>query len=307
MTRMVAAAALVAASIFTAPLLASPAYAATAQPPTDWSFYVEVGDNSTGASKMDTLGCNQAHFDTSVASSSLVILDFGALNIAGSGDQLTINGIENTPTAIETLAEWFINGYKGCSPTQSVTLAVGTNNSITLGAPKGTAFADTVMSIARFASSNANGHVGVWGANDIETFYDPTTGSYATPAQTYGSYQGYSGQGGPLYVDYGSADGCPLNLSGPCSYGWTQGTYYNLSWGYSLALAAPEIYVYPQAQQWHYISQFGSGTSSGPMSPEGPLDEYDLNSSTYTSGQAWNELSTYFPSMPYSLEMHAAL
>jgi hypothetical protein len=104
---------LIVLGVATALVIAQPhpiaAWAET-QPPTSYSFYVEVQNNSAGANEMDTLGCNQAHADNSNATNSMVNLDFGALNVTGSGDQEEINNNELTPTGVETLAEWFING-----------------------------------------------------------------------------------------------------------------------------------------------------------------------------------------------------
>jgi hypothetical protein len=187
-----------------------------------------------------------------------------------------------------------------------VLLAVGTNNSVSLGVAKGQAFAQTVLSVSKFATSNAGGHVDVYGANDIETF--ATANGYQVPSNTYSWYTGYSDESPPPYENYGSADGCPLVVGGTCSDTWNEGDYYNLSWGYTLAEVTPEIYYPPSngnnAAQWEYISKTGAGT--GAIVPLGPMDEHDLAAGTNTSAQAWSQLNQYFPSMTYSLEEHDA-
>jgi hypothetical protein len=276
-------------------LISGTAYA-TAQPPSNWSFY-EYGSS---ASNLYNLGCNQAKFDNYEHTFSFVILDFGAL-YDNSGDQVNFSNQVLSASLVAQLAENFAWGYTQCSPNYYVTMAIGTNNSRALNYTQGQAFAHTVNVVASWKNTYAP-HVNVWGANDIESW-----SGGITPMQSYNWYSGYSASGGPSYADYGSADGCPLNLSGSCLYGWGQGDYYNFSWREPLAFPAPEIYVYPtnpvQAEQWHYISEYGSGFD-GVIEPLGPLDENDLNGSTDTPTQAWNQMSAYFPSMSYSMEMH---
>ena len=88
-------------------IFATPVAAAEAQPPTDWSYYIQ--DNNYQTAK--TLGCNQGKFDASKGHSSMVVLDFGVQTSDGSG---TITPIDNKfePTAtIEQMTLWFAAEY----------------------------------------------------------------------------------------------------------------------------------------------------------------------------------------------------
>ena len=270
------------------------AAAASAQPPVNWSFYVKT----TNTAVMQTLGCNQATYDNTVSADSEVILDFGAI-IDNSGTQRLVNGTSVSQNTVINLANYFAYGYATCTSVHTLKMDVGTNNSNTLNYAKGQAFANTAKQISLFVGYFSN-NVQVRGANDIETFYNPGSGYHANSVDSYNWYNGYAANGGPPYVNYGSADGCPQSTSYTCSYGWNQGDYYNLSYGLGLALFAPEIYVNPQAQQWYWVEQF----AGQPMYPEGPLDENDLAGGTYTPAQAWSALSAFFGVMRYSLEIH---
>jgi hypothetical protein len=257
-----------------------------------WSFYVTVPYGSSGASAMDTLGCNEAGYDNAEHLPSVVILDFGALSVSGTGDQLEINNVNTlTPPEVETLAEWFLNGYDGCSPTEYVDLAIGANNSIELGVAKGQDFGLTVKSVQTWANTYSGGHAEILGANDIEAW-----NANAAPVYANSWYTGYSEEGAPVYLDYGSANGCPSpeNPTNSCTGGWTQASYYNVAWGFALATSTPEIYYPPnngdQAGQWDYISNVGGG-----MDPLGPLTENA--SGTNSASAAWSQMAGFFPNM----------
>ena len=188
---------------------------------------------------MYNLGCNQVHYDYMVGHSSFVILDFGGMH-DNLGDQVNFSGNILTSYRVYQLATAFADGYTQCGPRGGywLSLAVGTNNSIPLTAAEGGAFASTVKDVSAWVHRYA-WHVATWGANDIETWGGRLN---VNSAQTYNWYSGYAAQGPPDYVDFGSADGCPSTGFGPaCSYGWNQGDYYNLSWGYQLAYSIPEI------------------------------------------------------------------
>lgn len=287
------------AGIVSTVIEAHPAFA-SAQPFTAWSFYVEVANNSHGDGAMQTLGCNQAHSQNSSHYNSEVILDFGAM-VNSSGEQETVNGYILSQTDVEALTEWFGNGYRGCSPSYQNIVDIGTNNSRTLTQAEGTAFAHTVNAVSSWMATYSP-HQAVYGANDIETF---CPNDCQTPTATYNWYAGYQGAAVVQYVDYGSADGCTLDYTPTCSDGWAKGDYYNLCWREALAECAPEIYYNVNAEQWHYISGYGQGFG-GAILPQGPLDEYDLNTGTNTAAQAWSDLNAYFPTMYYSLEVHIA-
>lgn len=275
---------------------ASTPASATVKPPTYWSFYVEDPLTSAGVSHMFTLGCNQARSQNAFHTNSLTVLDFGGM-INGAGVQETINGILLSQGAVETLAEWFGNGYKACAPSFLNILAIGTNNSITLTEAEGAAFGRTVTNVHNWMAAFSP-HETAMGANDIESW----SGSEA-PASSYNWYAGYASTTPYDYADYGSADGCPLNYSGHCAFGWGQGDYYNLSWREPLATPLPEVYVGGQAAQWFYISGYGA-PFHGQIKPWGPLDEFDLDTRTNTPNLAWSALNRFFPAISYSMEIH---
>jgi hypothetical protein len=87
---------------------------------------------------------------------------------------------------------------------------------------------------------------------------------------------------------------------------------YNVSWESPSALSLPEIYNPAQSQQWAMISKYGKNNvpQLGQIYFEGPLDEHDLDSSTYTNSQAWNQFTTdltnagVLSSMTYSAKIH---
>ena len=274
-------------SLLTLPLALTPGPArASAKPPTSWSFYVD-GNNP---SLLDSLGCNQANHDRTYSAHSMVILDFGGLNPDGTQHKL-FNGVWYPQSTIVNLAESFINGYTRCNPGNgSLILVVGTNNSLYFNATNGTAFANTVKSVSNYATAVTT-KVMVWGGADIETWsrFD----IYSN--QVYDWYSGYSSTGGPLYVDYGSADGCD-QTNWVCyaanNSNFNKGDYYNFAWGWTLAEGTPEVYYEVNASQWYWIEQ-----ATRPMYLEGPLN----TTQGLTSDQAWQDLNAYFPSISYSL------
>jgi hypothetical protein len=285
--------------------LLAPSAPASANPQAvdDWSFY-EYGNSWNN---MYTLGCNQVQYDNYVDRNSFVILDFGGI-YDDSGDQENFGGQVLSAYRVYQLATAFAYGYTQCRGANAVydALAVGTNNSIGLDNAKGSSFATTVKDVGSWVSSYGY-HIGVWGANDIESW----SGS-AAPSQTYNWYYGWAGAGGPSFVNYGSADGCPTGGFGPwCSYGWQQGDYYNLSWGFTDAYSVPEIYTTnaSQAEEWYWIGEYGSGVH-GMINPWGPLDDYALDPSSNTPTQAWNQLTWFFCPAGgcileyYAFEMH---
>ncbi len=284
------------------------AFAIPAKPPTDWSFYMFT-PNSTQAY---TLGCNQGKYDAGFnpVVNSEVVLDFGGPSGTGDG---TLNY-----SGIESAGEQFARGYYVCTggdTTSVLRLGLGTNNSADVTYNDGVTWANTVKVVANWVSTYLTGQVVVIGANDIE----PGWSSFAA-AKSW--VQGFIAGGGSLYLDFGSADGCPSNKTGnaPCGSGWTQDNVYYVSWGAAPALPAPEIYYNPAVQpgyadmanQWAMISLYGAQAYNYPLVFQGPWDEYDMDNSTLTSQQAWNYLWTDLSknslptSMPYSFEIHLA-
>lgn len=301
------AAATVLALGFLACLPVSPAQAAPAKPPTDWSFYIL----STSTSTAYNLGCNQGHFDANHGNiDSEVFLDFGGQNSAASGTKL-INGTNISNGTVEAIAEQFVYGYWVCTGadlTSYVHFGIGTNNSFySVNSTGGQVWGRVVNAVGSWVSAHA-GQAFVWGANDIEPSWSSASGAINWA-------KGFDSTTGALYLNYGSADGCPQYSSsnGGCNNGWNQYDVWYVSWGSPPAITAPEIYTTSgsQARQWAMISLYGAQHQSGRVFYQGPLDEYDLNTGTNTASAAWTQLwnalnanSATAQTPPFSLEVH---
>lgn len=252
------------------------AFAVQAKPPTDASFYMFQPDSNEAYN----LGCDQGIFDKNNGNSnSLVIIDVG-----GQSSSTDYN-------AIEAEAEQFAQAYIVCTSTDStstLSLNIGTNNSVDVSYADGVTWANTVNAVADWVvAAGYNTQVSIGGANDIE----PGFGS-ASAARTWAD--GYSSvtanSFGSAYLNYGSADGCPPY--GSCANGWTQNDVWYVSWGANAAVPMPEIYYTSQAQEWANLSLYSAQNLGGPMFILGPMDEYDLDTTTLTSDGSWNALWT---------------
>ena len=290
------------------------AFAAAAKPQTDWSFYIY----STSTTTAYNLGCSQGKFDASFSPvvNSEVILSFGEqYNSDGSGGVVLLNNTVISNAQVEGLAEAFAHGYWYCTGSDSTSvlnLAIGTSNYGNATPASGKTWANDVAAVQ--ASNRSNGYasqVGMLGAYDMESW---CPNHCVTPSGAMAWESGFgSVSGGYKYLDYGSADGCPQTTAsnGGCSGGWKQSDYWYLSWGATPALPVPEIYVTAQAQQWAMISLYGAQSQGARLYMQGPLDEYDLDTTTLTASQAWSYLWTNLnnnaattDTPPYSLEIH---
>jgi hypothetical protein len=241
---------------------------AAANPPNDWSFYVAPGDSYSGA---ETLGCNQAHYDTSVQNESLVTLDFGAQTSNGAGTYLPSTVTYWSNGTDELYAEWFAYGYQDCSNGDYyLELNVGTNNdgSVTNGNIGGI-WGSLVQTVATNASDWGYSNVSINGAIDAEAGYS----SFADVDDWMwgdSSGTGYANHTGALIADFGTADGCPSYYTSSnldCS-GWYESDIYYLSWGWPASEAQPEIYYAGngyanQPIQWADISDVGAHCCGG--------------------------------------------
>lgn len=285
------------------------AFAMQAQPATDWSFYM----NTTSTSTSYTWGCNMGKADASHSppTNSEVVLDFGGQLSNGSGS-LMINGVSITNAQIEAVAEEFAHGYWDCTGTGDATsvlkLGIGTNNSYyDVSYAGGQTWVNVVAAVQAYNHSKGYAsQVTMMGANDLEPGFGSASGSIAW-AQGFASVSGY------LYLNYGSADGCPQYSTGngACNNGWNQYDVWYVSWGSPPAIVSPEIYYTANARQWAMISLYGAQSQGGKVLMQGPWDEYDLDTSTLTPAQAWSNLwtdlnnnSATAQNMPFSLEIH---
>lgn len=274
-----------------------PALAVAPQPTTAWSFYVLTTNTST----LYNLGCNQGTADWHNGNlNSEIILDFGGQASGNNGTNLLFSYAFVSYATIESLAENYADGWWICSGadyTSVLDLTIGTNNSnYHIDSAGGAAWAGVVNTVRTWASNNGfTSQLNVGGANDMEPGFDtyPPTKSWV---------DGYTSAGGPYYVNYGSADGCPqtTHTNGGCNNGWNQDGEWYVSYGALPAYSTPEIYYQSQANQWGQIKLWKY------MAFHGPLDEHDLNTSTFTPAQAWTALwnAEGGTQMLYSLEVH---
>lgn len=287
------------------------AFAIQAKPLTDWSYYMTTSDTSTAYN----WGCDQGTADasTSPVSNSEVVLDFGGQFSDGSG-ALMINGVGITNAQLEAATEAFAHGYWDCigtnNSTSTMRLGIGTNNSYyDVSYAGGQSWVNDVAAIESYVKTQGwSSQVVILGANDLEPGFGdaPSATSWA---------QGFASVSGYMYINYGSADGCPQYSTGngTCNNGWDQYDVWYLSWGSPPALPAPEIYYYTQSRQWAMISLYGAqlGGANNIVLMQGPWDEYDLDTTTLNQNQAWDALwtdlnnnSATAQNMPYAFEIH---
>jgi hypothetical protein len=272
---------------------------ALTRPATDASYYILTTNTGT----LFNLGHSQGVYDATHGNiDSDVVLDFGGQNSTNTGTKLPKTTTIVSYATDESLAESFAAGYyngTGSDLTSVVTMAIGTNNSYyQVSSTGGSTWASVVNAVHSWvASSGYASQVDVIGANDME---EPDYDTFSpTQAWVNGYWTSY------IYFNYGSADGCPqfTHTNSPaCDNGWTQDNVWWVSYGAVPAYATPEIYNQGQANEWGQIKQWKS------MSFEGPLDEYPLDTSTFTAAQAWNALAAAEGSAPMSasLEIHNA-
>ncbi len=300
------------------PLLSSTAFANPVPPPSDTSYYIYTsttvldaytwGCNQAQADAYTwgcnqaqadayTWGCNQAQADASTGHNSLVVFDDGAQTGDGAytvqqGEPVTDSSYWLTVGWDEQLAEQFALGYQNCGSHQEYTdLAMGTNNSAgTTNSSTGVAWGQTVQAAINNIVSANYVNATIYGAGDWESW-----GHFSDVSNWEG---GYVSATSANIVDFGSADGCtasynPETTDQVCSYypypnntvpDWTQNDYVLVSWGWTPALALPQIYfngssgcpypTYPiQDIQWGMISLRGVNLNNGtgPIYFSGPL------------------------------------
>jgi hypothetical protein len=277
-----------------------------AKPVTDWSYYM----HTTSTSRAYTLGCNQGHTDAANHRNSLAILDFGGQVSNGSGTEMIGAGFISNGQ-IEAASEAFAHGYWSCTGSDTTTLlslGIGTNNSLADRTYSGGQTWSHIVSAVR-SYNNSHGYssqVAMYGANDIEPSWSPA--SYAISWA-----KGFNSVGGNFYFNYGSADGCPQTSSnnGSCNNGWNQYDVWYVSWGNPAALPTPQIYYSSQARQWAMLSLYSAQHHGARMNIDGPMDEYDLDHSTFTPTGAWDALwtdlhahSSTAQGLLYSIEIH---
>ena len=283
--------------VFGTSVLVSPGHAlASTKPPTDLSYYVSSADTDSTA---QTLGCNQAQFDNTNHANSYVTLDFGAQRYDGAGTYLPSTTYFWSNSQDVSYALYFAYGYESCTPSYTVNLNIGTNNSGSgIDGALGADWGSLVQEVANDAAADGYSNVYVEGATDAEPGYSTFAvfTDWELGDSTGGGYQSTTSL---LISDFGSADGCPGTLGDYgdhyCDNTWYQSSVYDAAWGYSPNAGNPEIYyngcngLANQPVQWANISDFGIHYGkSGQILFEGPLDQDNC----LTSAEAWSDFQT---------------
>jgi hypothetical protein len=251
-----------------------------------------------------------------------VVLDFGGQNQANTQTYDNATGTTFSYGQVESLAENFAHGYwdgTGSDTSSVLRLGIGTCNCVWVGNNLGVTWGQILGAVdyyirhipcGKYTCSWAS-QVQIWGGDDFETWGGAAASDALSWESGYEQTHGTNGVPYP-YVDYGSLDGCPPY--GGCSgNGWSQSVYWHLSWGAPPAYPLPEIYYGTQTNEWVSLSQWGYNNHGGEvMVFTGPLDEYDLNTSTFSSGAAWSSLVSGLTNcgaqcnnnMSYQDEMH---
>jgi hypothetical protein len=222
----------------------------------------------------------------SSAAEGIVILDFGRPAVDGS--TYGTFGYDNafiSFASIMAAVESYIKGYYRLAPRfMGLNVAVGTNNSCGTGQPCGPSqvicgcpdeppsfamwgqqFAITVEQIGDWTSAfksqeRFTDDVRVIAADDIEPAYDPEY------LNTYDLLQGYADAVGgyfPPLVDYGSAD---ANV-------WTYDELLQVAYGFRPDVPMPEIYYFPDAEEWAALLRYAKETSGQSKEIYGVLTE----------------------------------
>ena len=143
-------------------------------------------------------------------------------------------------------------------------------------------------------------------ANDFEAF--GMGSAHATASRAW--MNGYNGtSGAQLFVNYGSADGCPISSvpgANSCNVGLNAESIFHVSYT-GVAWPLPEIYTETgsQAAQWRYLSRYAKanhGTQfhfQGVMAQHGACSQVGGCAGTNNGpGDAWNQLRGQVDSDP---------
>ena len=207
----------------------------------------------------------------------------------------------------------YVDGYHSAQKSSApVTIALGTNNDMTVNSASGAAWANSVVDPVR---SHAGHYVDltIAGANDIEP------GFRASYSQTKAWLGGFLAATPAPFVFNGSADGCSwTSTNARCNNGWTMSGLQYLAGGAAPTriLNLPQIYNTAMAGQWKYISLTGIVNGSARINFAGPLTELTAcrqagGCGSMSGHSAWSELwgelqsdkRLKVSSLPYSTDL----
>jgi hypothetical protein len=289
--------------------------AQTTPAPVSTSRYIRNirGASDTEQATMRAEGAKDAYYNPS-GHGYLVLLDIGGQDQYDGGVVLSATTRFVTYTDLVTDLKAYVDGYhskqKASAP---VTIAIGTNNDMSVSSASGKAWATSVVNPVRAYVHNHYSGITVAGANDIEPGF--RAGYTATKAWL----GGYLANTTAPFVFNGSADGCSwTTISHGCNNGWTMSGLYYLAAGAAPVrmLNLPQIYNTTMAAQWKYISLTGVAASHPRINFGGPLTEWTACDQTNSCGSLsghtawstlWNNLQSdtrlKVGSLPYSTDL----
>lgn len=241
---------------------AFPASAAAAPAPVS-AWYVFGSTPSELRSYAYARGCDFARNQPG-SGLGLLLLDFGAARKLASGTWGAIDFSNTTFSNSDILAalERAADGYHDCRVRGSVDILYGNSNyhmsrsgmSSTDAWYAGYHQAERAEDLAGYQAAKGYDSQTADAASDMEPSWD---GASITKQLVNGDQS----QGGALYFDFGSADGCPQSgsLDGPCNNGWHVSDVGYVSY-HGLALPLPEIYYTANANQWTVVRKLWSGS-----------------------------------------------
>ncbi|MHB1853433.1 MAG: IPT/TIG domain-containing protein [Acidimicrobiales bacterium] len=278
--------------------------------PSYYEYYSYLASCGSGA----TTSCPiyvQGQDTYSPSPAGLVILDFGApcyvvnaQNVYGTqmfGAQYCV-----PDSQIAGLVGEWISGYESDHGpgTPSLTLGIGTSNSLTWADPAPHTLTDAQMQVTgqdwyqqvvgAINTSQLAAPVTLWGASDMEQSSD---GYWYGGTPTVDWVQGYASASPARYTcslsqtgflaDYGDD---VLGASSSAD-GWTVSQVYQVAWGIPVACALPEIYVPQNATEWQALSQWGvqNAPSTGAITFTGVMTTTESGYNTPTEG--WDQLA----------------
>ena len=246
--------------------LASSAVATAApKPVTAWYMYGSSASDLKGYAY--THGCAFASQQPGTGL-RLLLLDFGAARKLDSNTWGAVDFSNTRFSNSDILAalKRAADGYHDCHVQGSVDVVYGNSNYHLSASGMSSADAwyagyhqsERAEDLDAYQASQGYYSQAAEAASDMEP-------SWESAALTKQLVNGDTAQGGSLYYDYGSADGCPQSGSadGACNNGWHVSDVAYVSF-HGLALPLPEIYDSANASQWTVVRKWwNAGGGSG--------------------------------------------
>jgi hypothetical protein len=242
----------------------SQAAAAAPKPVTAWYMYgASVSDMKWYAYNH---GCHIASGQPGTGL-RILLLDFGAARKldANTWGAVDFSNTRFSNSDILSALKRAADGYHDCHVQGSVDIVYGNSNyhlsdsgmSSTDAWYAGYHQSERAEDLDGYQSSQGYYSQAAEAASDMEPSWD---GAPITKQLLNGD----TAQGGALYYDYGSADGCPQSGSadGPCNNGWHVSDVAYVSF-HGMALPLPEIYYTANAGQWTVVRKWWNSGGGG--------------------------------------------